>query len=72
MHKKAGMQIGDSIVALNGVSTPTFSDFVKQIANEKGKEITITYYRNNKKEDVFTLGSDGKIGAVAKKSYLNL
>lgn len=65
--QNAGMQIGDSIVALNGVSTPTFSDFVKQIANEKGKEITITYYRNNKKEDVsFALGLDGKIGAVAK------
>lgn len=71
LAQKAGMQIGDSIVALNGVATPTFSDFVKQIANEKGKEITITYYRNNKKEDVsFTLGSDGKIGAVAKNPTL--
>ncbi|MEE1225474.1 MAG: RIP metalloprotease RseP [Bacteroidales bacterium] len=69
--QNAGMQIGDSIVALNGVATPTFSDFVKEIAYEKGKEITITYYRNNKKEDVsFTLGSDGKIGAVAKNPTL--
>lgn len=71
LAQEAGMQIGDSIVALNGVLTPTFSDFVKQIANEKGKKITITYFRNNKKEDVsFTLGSDGKIGAVAKNPTL--
>ncbi len=65
--QNAGMQIGDSIVALNGVATPTFSDFVKEIADKKGKEITITYYRNNQKQDIsFALGSDGKIGAVAK------
>lgn len=65
--QNAGMQIGDSIVALNGVVTPTFSDFVKEIADKKGKEITITYYRNNQKQDIsFALGSDAKIGAMAK------
>jgi regulator of sigma E protease len=69
--QSAGMQIGDSIVALNGVATPTFSDFVKEIADKKGKEITVTYYRNNaKQETTFTLGSDGKIGAVAKNPTL--
>lgn len=65
--EKAGMQIGDSIVAINGVLTPTFSDFVQEIADKKGKEITVSYYRNNAKHDVvIPLGSDGKIGAVAK------
>lgn len=67
----AGMQIGDSIVALNGVATPTFSDFVKEIADKKGKDVTITYYRNNAKQEVsFKLGSDGRIGAVAKNPTL--
>jgi regulator of sigma E protease len=67
----AGMQIGDSIVALNGVATPTFSDFVKEIADKKGKDVTITYYRNNAKQEVsFKLGADGKIGAVAKNPTL--
>jgi regulator of sigma E protease len=67
----AGMQIGDSIVALNGVATPTFSDFVKEIADKKGKDVTITYYRNNAKQEVgFKLGADGRIGAVAKNPTL--
>lgn len=67
LAQKAGMQIGDSIVALNGVATPTFTDFTQEIADKKGQEITITYYRNNQKQEVsFALSSDGKIGAVAK------
>lgn len=67
LAQKAGMQIGDSIVALNGVATPTFTDFTQEIADKKGQEITITYYRDNQKQEVsFVLGSDGKIGAVAK------
>lgn len=67
LAQKAGMQIGDSIVALNGVATPTFTDFTQEIADKKGQEITITYYRDNQKQEVsFALGSDGKIGAVAK------
>ena len=65
--EKAGMQIGYSIVAINGMLTPTFSDFVQEIADKKGKEITVSYYRNNVKHDaVIQLGADGKIGAVAK------
>lgn len=67
LAQKAGMQIGDSIVALNGVATPTFTDFTQEIADKKGQEITLTYYRNNQKQEVtFALGSDGMIGAMPK------
>ncbi len=65
--EKAGMKIGDSITALNGVKTVSFSDFVKEIENKKGKDIEITYYRNGKEEKTaFKLGADGKIGAACK------
>ena len=65
--EKAGMKVGDSIIALNGVNTASFSDFVKEIENKKGEDIEITYYRNGKEEKTaFKLGADGKIGAACK------
>lgn len=69
--EKAGMKIGDSITALNGVKTLAFSDFVKEIENKKGQKIDITYYRQGK-ENVATiqLGADGKIGAACKNPAL--
>lgn len=65
--EKAGMKVGDSIIALNGVKTASFSDFVKEIENKKGQKIDITYYRQGK-ENIATiqLGADGKIGAACK------
>lgn len=69
--EKAGMKVGDSIIALNGVNTASFSDFVKEIENKKGEDIEITYYRNGKEEKTaFKLGADGKIGAACKNPAL--
>lgn len=69
--EKAGMKVGDSITALNGVKTLAFSDFVKEIENKKGQKIDITYYRQGK-ENVTSiqLGADGKIGAACKNPAL--
>jgi regulator of sigma E protease len=69
--EKAGMKVGDSITALNGVKTASFSDFVKEIENKKGQKIDITYYRQGK-ENIATiqLGADGKIGAACKNPAL--
>lgn len=69
--EKAGMKVGDSITALNGVKTLAFSDFVKEIENKKGQKIDITYYRQGK-ENIATiqLGADGKIGAACKNPAL--
>jgi RIP metalloprotease RseP len=68
--EKNGMKSGDSIVSINGISTPTFTDFVIQIAQFKSKPITIGYYRNNKYQICsFTLDANGKIGAMAKTPY---
>lgn len=43
----AGFLPGDSIVEINGVSTPYFLDFVKEIQKYKSEEISISFFRNN-------------------------
>ena len=65
------MKEGDSIVSINGVKTPAFTDFVVEIAKNKSKEVSLGYYRNGKEmTSNFTLDENGKIGAVAKNPYL--
>jgi regulator of sigma E protease len=69
--QKNGMKEGDSIVSINGVKTPAFTDFVVEIAKNKSKEVSLGYYRNGKEmTSNFTLDENGKIGAVAKNPYL--
>lgn len=69
--EKAGMRVGDSIVALDAVVTPSFSDFVREIADKKGKEVKISFYRSNRLDTALVqLGADGKIGAVCKNPAL--
>jgi regulator of sigma E protease len=43
----AGFKQGDSLVSINGKSTPTFFDFVKTISQNKNKPISIEIYRNH-------------------------
>lgn len=43
---QAGLQANDSLVAINGVSTPSFLDFKNQLDEHKNAEISIDYYRN--------------------------
>lgn len=68
--QQSGMQEGDSITSINGIATPTFSDFVAQIAKFKSQKVTIGYYRHNKYlTSTFALDANGKIGAMAKTPY---
>jgi regulator of sigma E protease len=43
---KAGLRSGDSLVAINGVPTPTFIDFKRELEKNENREITIEFYRN--------------------------
>lgn len=42
----AGMQPKDSVVAINGVATPTFYDASGLLSENKGEEVTVDFYRN--------------------------
>ncbi|MDR2470099.1 MAG: RIP metalloprotease RseP [Tannerella sp.] len=43
---QAGLQPGDSIVSVNGVLTPAYFDIIACFRENKGRELTLGYYRN--------------------------
>ncbi|MDR0789457.1 MAG: RIP metalloprotease RseP [Bacteroidales bacterium] len=65
--QSAGMKTGDSIVALNNIPTPTFSDFIKTIKDLANTEINLSFYRNNELQTkTMKLGGEAKIGVMPK------
>lgn len=59
----AGMQSKDSVVSVNGTSTPSFYDVSKMLADNKGKEITVGFYRSGEPMSLtFATDTTGKIG----------
>ncbi|WP_448589467.1 RIP metalloprotease RseP [Thermodesulfobium sp.] len=45
---KAGIKVGDKIVAVNGILIKTPNDLIKMISNSKGEKITLTVLRDGK------------------------
>ncbi len=65
--KKAGLMVGDSLVAVNSQQTSSFSEFASKISRYAGSKVTVAYYRNNKLDSLsMVLDKDGKIGAYCK------
>lgn len=59
----AGLQPGDSVVSINGQSTPLFEDVAKLLDQNKEKDITLGFYRNGVEQSVVIQpDSAGKIG----------
>lgn len=59
----AGLQPGDSIVAINGQATPLFEDVAKMLDQNKGKDITLGFYRGGMEQSVVIQpDTAGKIG----------
>ena len=59
----AGLQPGDSIVSINGQATPLFEDVAKMLDQNKGKDITLGFYRNGMEQSVVIQpDTAGKIG----------
>lgn len=59
----AGMQSKDSIVAINGIPTPTFDDVSEILAENKSKEIAVTFYRaGNEMNLSLVTDSTGRMG----------
>ena len=61
----AGMLPKDSVVAINGVATPTFYDASGLLSENKSEEVTVDFYRNGQLESL-TMRTDsaGKIGVA--------
>lgn len=65
--KKAGMQIGDSIVSVNGKEILPFYDYPAELSKYTNNAITLGYYRNGVyAEEYLMLDSTAKIGAYCK------
>jgi regulator of sigma E protease len=70
--KKAGLVANDSIVAVNGVSTPFFSDITHSFAQNKNKEVKITVKRAGASSPLILTGlidNDGHMGFAAKFNF---
>lgn len=59
----AGLQPGDSIVSINGQATPLFEDVAEMLDQNKGKDITLGFYRDGMEQSVVIQpDTAGKIG----------
>ena len=69
---KAGLMKDDKIIAVDGFTTPFFSDFTSKVEEYKGKTVPFSVERQGKPiELMVTVGKDGKIGIGNKSSYID-
>ncbi|MBQ6725323.1 MAG: RIP metalloprotease RseP [Bacteroidales bacterium] len=65
--EKAGMQIGDSVISINGEPTPSYTEISEALQDNAEKEITVGFYRHDTLMHLpITLGSDAKLGVMLK------
>jgi len=61
----AGFNVGDSIVGINGLSTPFFRDFRNELEKYKSQEVEISFYRKDSLKTIkVNTNEDGVIGYV--------
>ena len=66
LGRHCGIQIGDSIVGVNGIPTPTTTDLTATLEKFAGDSVTVSFYRNGRLQQLsMLLGSDGKLGVYA-------
>ncbi|MCL1944024.1 MAG: RIP metalloprotease RseP [Candidatus Azobacteroides sp.] len=67
--EKAGLQKGDSIVSVNGKHAVSFPVFAALLAQNKGEETEISFYRNDSSEKrTVSVDESGKIGIAMSGS----
>lgn len=70
--EKAGIQVGDSILAVNAKPIVFYDEFKTEVQANKNKVITLSVVRNNKTLSLPTnVGEDGTIG-IRIPSYFNI
>jgi regulator of sigma E protease len=70
--KEAGMKIGDRIIAINGVATPYFQDFSKQIVNFADSDVNFDVVRNGDTlQMAMHLPQEAKIGVYTETINLS-
>ncbi len=70
--KEAGMKVGDRIIAINDISTPYFQDFVNNIPQFVGQDVTFNVIRANDTLQVaMYLSEEMKIGIQPERDIFN-
>lgn len=64
----AGLEAGDSVVSVNGQPTPLFEQVAPLLAQHKGQEITIGFYRDGAEHSVVVRPDTAGMIGVALKS----
>ena len=61
---KAGLKSGDRMVAVDSVSTPTYTEFTAELGKHKGQDITLQIERDGKPMTIsgVQVDNDGKLG----------
>lgn len=68
LAEKAGMKVGDSIVALNDTAAITAVEFMTRLANCADQEVKVDFYRNGELMSLpIQLDGTAKIGAYLKQ-----
>ena len=68
--EKAGILKDDKIVAVNGFTTPLYSDFKDKMEEYKGRTIPVSVDRNGQPiELLVAVNNEGKVGVGPKSSY---
>lgn len=64
--EKIGLQDGDRMVAINGVRTPSYTEFTTELEKNKGKNVTLEYERNGSRLTAANVPIDnnGKLGIL--------
>ena len=64
--EKAGLREGDRMIAINGVPTPSYTEFTTELGKNKGKTITLDYQRDGKTMTATNVPVDGagKLGIL--------
>lgn len=70
--QKAGLLKGDKIIAVDGFTTPLYSDFKNKLKQNKGKTIPLSVVRKGESiELMVSVNKDGKLGFEPSSAYLN-
>lgn len=65
--ERSGMQVGDSLVSIADIPTPTAAEFMILLPDYANDTVTIGFYREGEYHtQLVTLGHDGKLGIYAK------
>lgn len=64
--KKAGLQEGDRLMAVNGTPTPSYTEFTAALEQNKGKNVTLSYQRGGQTLTATDVPIDGagKLGIL--------